>query len=284
MVDITDYDSSYENKWCPGCGNLDILAAMKQALAELSITPEKLLIVSGIGQAGKTPHFLNCNMFHGLHGRALPAATGAKIANHELTILVNSGDGDCFGEGGNHFLHAVRRNIDITLLVHNNRIYGLTKGQASPTSDQGTVTRLQHHGVISEAFNPLSVALALGAGFIARGFSGDPEHLGGVIREAIRHNGFSLIDILQPCVSFNHTNTFKWYKDRIYDANAKGHTPDSRDRAMKKALEWGDKIPIGILYRQEKPSFTDRIGALKGRPLISASYDAKRLEAVLSEL
>ena len=158
MVDIKDYESSYENKWCPGCGNFGILSALKTALVGLDIAPEKLLIVSGIGQAAKTPHFLNCNMFHTLHGRALPVATGAKIANHELTIIVNSGDGDCYGEGGNRFLHAVRRNIDITLLVHNNKIYGLTKGQASPTSDLGMITRMQRHGAISETFNPMSVA------------------------------------------------------------------------------------------------------------------------------
>ncbi len=284
MADIKDYESSYENKWCPGCGNFSILSALKQALVELDIAPEKLLLVSGIGQAAKTPHFLNCNMFHGLHGRALPVATGAKIANHELTIIVNSGDGDCYGEGGNHFLHAVRRNIDITLLVHNNKIYGLTKGQASPTSDMGMVTRIQHHGVISETFNPLSVALVLGAGFVARGFSGNPEHLSGLIREGIRHKGFSLIDILQPCVSFNHINSFIWYKDRVYDANKEGHSPESFDRAMNKVLEWGAKIPLGILFRKEKPSFTDRIEILKDKPLISESYDAKRLEAVLSKL
>lgn len=284
MVDIKDYESDYENKWCPGCGNFGILSAMKQAFAELGVSPDKLLIVSGIGQAAKTPHFLRCNMFHGLHGRALPVATGAKIANHELTIVVNSGDGDCYGEGGNHFLHAVRRNIDITLLVHNNKIYGLTKGQASPTSDMGTVTRIQHHGVISEAFNPLAVALALGAGFVARGFSGNPEHLTGLIKEGVRHKGFSLIDILQPCVSFNHTNTFKWYKDRAYDAAKEGHTPDSFEQAMKKAREWGDRIPLGILFRQEKPSFTDRVETLKNMPLVSGSYDAKRLESLLEGL
>lgn len=284
MVDTKDFENDYENKWCPGCGNFGILNAMKQALAELEIAPENLLIVSGIGQAGKTPHFLNCNMFHGLHGRALPVATGAKIANHALTIIVSSGDGDCFGEGGNHFLHAVRRNIDITLLVHDNKIYGLTKGQASPTSEMGMVTRLQHHGVISEAFNPLAVSLALGAGFVARGFSGDPEHLTGLIQKGVRHRGFSLIDILQPCVSFNHVNTFKWYKDRVYDANADGHAPDDAGQAMRLALEWGEKIPLGIFFQQKKPSFTERIGALEKGPLVSRTYDRERLDALLDGL
>ncbi|MFO7738957.1 MAG: thiamine pyrophosphate-dependent enzyme, partial [Desulfatiglandaceae bacterium] len=172
MLTKENFFCDFENKWCPGCGNFQILEAMKEAFAEMDLPPEKLLIVSGIGQAGKTPHFLKCNFFHGLHGRALPVATGAKIANHELTVVVSSGDGDCYGEGGNHFISAVRRNIDITLLVHNNKVYGLTKGQASPTSDIGFRTKMQPHGVIANSFNPLAVALAFGAGFVARGFSG----------------------------------------------------------------------------------------------------------------
>ncbi len=282
MVRIKDYESSYKNHWCPGCGNFGILEAMKAALVSLKIPPEQLLIVSGIGQAAKTPHFLKCNMFHALHGRALPLATGAKMANHNLKILVNSGDGDCYGEGGNHFMHAIRRNVDLTLLVHNNKTYGLTKGQASPTSDFGMVTPLQLHGVISESFNPLAVALSLGAGFVARGFSGNMEHLSRLIQEGISHKGFSLIDILQPCVSFNRINTYEWYKRRVYDLFEENYVPDNFEKAMKFARQSDDKIPIGIIYKEEKPTFTDRIKVLNQGPLISQKYDSGRLQALMS--
>jgi 2-oxoglutarate ferredoxin oxidoreductase subunit beta len=282
MVRIKDYESSYKNQWCPGCGNFGILEAMKAALVSLKIPPEQLLIVSGIGQAAKTPHFLKCNMFHALHGRALPLATGAKMANHNLKILVNSGDGDCYGEGGNHFMHAIRRNVDLTLLVHNNKTYGLTKGQASPTSDFGMVTPLQLHGVISESFNPLAVALSLGAGFVARGFSGNMEHLSRLIQKGISHKGFSLIDILQPCVSFNRINTYDWYKKKVYDLFEENYVPDNFEKAMNLARQWDEKIPIGIIYKEEKPTFTDRIKVLNQGPLISQKYDSGRLQALMS--
>ncbi|MBW1849927.1 MAG: 2-oxoacid:ferredoxin oxidoreductase subunit beta [Deltaproteobacteria bacterium] len=284
MVSINDYESSYESQWCPGCGNFGILAAMKDALVSLDILPEELLIVSGIGQAAKTPHFLKCNMFHSLHGRALPLATGAKLANHDLKILVNSGDGDCYGEGGNHFMHAIRRNVDLTLLVHNNKTYGLTKGQASPTSDFGMVTAAQPHGVISEPFNGPSVALSLGAGFVARGFSGNTAHLSRLIQEGMQHRGFSLIEIFQPCVSFNRINTYDWYKKRVYDLAEEGYTPDSFDNAAKIAREWGDRIPVGIIYKEEKPTFADRIKTLSEGTLISRQYNPERLQNLLAEI
>ncbi|MDP3284417.1 MAG: 2-oxoacid:ferredoxin oxidoreductase subunit beta [Desulfobacterales bacterium] len=284
MAEIKDYDSDVEKKWCPGCGNFGILDAMKDALFNLDISPEKILIISGIGQAAKTPHYLKCNLFHALHGRALPLATGAKIANHELTILVNSGDGDCYGEGGNHFIHAVRRNIDITLLVHNNKVYGLTKGQPSPTSDEGMVTKMQGEGVISETFNPLSVALSLGAGFVARGFSGKTGHLSRIIREGIKHKGLSLIDILQPCVSFNHINTFDWYRKRVWDLFEEEYIPDDFNKAMELAGMWGDKIPIGIIYRKEKPSYTDKIHKLKEGTLVSRKYLPEKVQRIIESL
>ena len=273
MFDIKDYHCDFENKWCPGCGNFNILEAMKDALVHLGLAPEKVLIVSGIGQAAKTPHFLKCNFFHGLHGRALPVATGAKIANHGLTILVNSGDGDAYGEGGNHFINAIRRNIDITLLVHNNKVYGLTKGQASPTSDVGFTTRMQWQGVISEPFNPLTAALALGAGFVARGFSGDVEGLSAIIQAAVSYRGFSLIDILQPCVSFNTVNTHAWYKKRVKNLADTGYATDDPEKAMRVARQWGDEIPVGIMYQQEKISFTDRIPRLASKTLISEEFN-----------
>jgi len=284
MISPNAFDNTVENKWCPGCGNFGILDAVKSALANLDLAPHEVLLMSGIGQAAKTPHYLNCNLFHGLHGRALPAATGAKAANHRLTILVHSGDGDCYGEGGNHFLNAIRRNLDITLLVHDNKIYGLTKGQASPTSDFHMITRAQPFGVILEPFHPLAVALALNCGFVARGYSGNKDHLTMLIMEGIRHKGFSLIDILQPCVSFNHVNTYQWYAQRVYDLAKEGHDPENAEQATARASEWGDRIPIGILYKKEKPSFTDMIPSLKEGPLVDRRYDPDRLTGLLDSL
>ena len=281
MVSQKDYESDFENTWCPGCGNFSILAAMKNALCALDLEPHDIVIFSGIGQAAKTPHFLKCNMFHGLHGRALPAATGAKAANHNLTILVNSGDGDCYGEGCSHFINAIRRNIDVTLLVHNNKVYGLTKGQASPTSDTHMVTRAQPHGVMLEPFNPLAVAIALQAGFVARGFAGNTDHLSMLIREGIRHRGFSLIDILQPCVSFNHINTYQWYSNRVYDLNSRGHDTSDAACAMEKAFLWGDRIPTGIFYKKDTSSFTDKIAVLAAGALVDQTYDPQKLRDLI---
>jgi 2-oxoglutarate ferredoxin oxidoreductase subunit beta len=284
MLTEHDFDSDVENKWCPGCGNFNILRAMKCALAALDIAPHRVFIVSGIGQAAKTPHYLRCNYFHGLHGRALPAATGAKIANQNLTILVNSGDGDCYGEGGNHFISAIRRNIDLTLLVHNNKVYGLTKGQASPTSDRAMVTRVQPYGVALEPFNPLAVALALNAGFVARGYAGNADQLSRLIQAGIAHRGFSLIDILQPCVSFNRVNTYQWYGERVYDLQEHGHDPGDYLHACAKAREWGDRIPTGILYRQPRPSFADAIPGLQNGALIDRPAAPEALRAIINSL
>ncbi|WP_020590082.1 2-oxoacid:ferredoxin oxidoreductase subunit beta [Desulfobacter curvatus] len=282
MFDKDLYESAYKSQWCPGCGNFGILGAMKDALAQLNILPEKLLIVSGIGQAAKTPHFLKCNFLHGIHGRALSIALGAKIANHDLNIIVNSGDGDCYGEGGNHFIHAARRNTDMTLLVHNNQIYGLTKGQASPTSAWGMTTSMQPSGVISKALNGPALALTMGAGFVARGFSGNIDHLSGLIQAAVQYKGFSVIDILQPCVTFNRVNTAQWYKDRIYELDdTKGR--DDFGTAMELARETGDRIPVGILYAKEQREFISQIKGLEKGPLIDRHYDPDRLEKVIQE-
>src|SRR6056297_548383 len=186
--------------WCPGCGNFMILKALQQALKELSLKPQQVVIVSGIGQAAKTPQYLNVNMFNGLHGRALPPATAIKACNPELTVIAEGGDGDMYGEGGNHFLHTIRRNPNITHLVHNNMVYGLTKGQASPTSQIGFKTPLQVDGVILKPINPIALALSAGATFVARAFSSDMEKTKEIIKKAIAHNGYALVDIFQPCV------------------------------------------------------------------------------------
>jgi 2-oxoglutarate ferredoxin oxidoreductase subunit beta len=281
MVSVEDY-GQYETAWCPGCGNFSILEAVKQGLVDSGLAPHEVLLVSGIGQAAKAPHYLNANVFNGLHGRALPVATGAKLANPDLRIIVESGDGCNYGEGGNHFLAAIRRNIDLTLIVHNNQIYGLTKGQASPTSEEGMVTKAQPEGVASLSFNPIAVAVAMQASFVARGFSGMIEHLAGLIKEAIAHEGFALIDVLQPCVSFNKVNTFAWYKKRCYTL------PDEYDStdwqaAMQTAVEWGDTIPLGIIYRNKRTSFQRKFSVLQRGPLVGQGTDIGELKKILEK-
>lgn len=266
--------------WCPGCGNFAILKAFKEAFVEMGIEPHQFIIVSGIGQSGKFPHYLKCNTFNGLHGRSLPVATGISLVNHEILVVAEAGDGDCYGEGGNHLINAMRRNINVKLFVHNNQIYGLTKGQASPTSMEGMITKNQPFGVLSEQFNPMAFAIALDCSFAARGYAGDHEHLKGLIKEAVNHKGFSLVDILQPCVTFNKTNTYEWYGQRVYKIES-GYNPENRVEAFQKALEWGDKIPIGVIYRNNRPTLEERIPVIKEKPLVKQAVDFAVMKKVI---
>jgi len=255
--------------WCPGCGNFLILRTLNQALEAVGQDRHQLVLVSGIGQAAKLPHYTPANVFNGLHGRALPAATAIKLANHTLEVVVTSGDGDMYGEGGNHFLHALRRNIGVKAFVHNNQVYGLTKGQASPTSDLGMVTKIQTHGVIAQPINPLALAIVEGCSFVARSFAGHPEHLQAMMEAALRHRGgFALLDILQPCVTFNRDNTFQWYRDRVRPISD-SHDPYDREAALRLAFTWGETIPIGLLYRNDRPSFESQAPALQAGPLVA---------------
>jgi len=280
MVTMADY-AGLEPAWCPGCGNFGILKALNRALVELEIEPHQLLMVSGIGQAGKLPHYSRGNIFNSLHGRPVPPAIGAKIANPELVVIAVSGDGDAYGEGGNHFLHAARRNHDITYLVHNNQVYGLTKGQTSPTSDPGFVTKTTPYGA-PPPINPIAVAIVAGATFVARGFAGDVEHLAKLIKKGIQHQGFALIDILQPCVSFNHKNTYSWYRERVYQLG-EDYDPSDQLVALEKAQEWGDRIPIGVIYRVQRPTFEEQIPALKKGPLVSQKLEPVKVGRLLDE-
>lgn len=277
-VTLEDY-GRYETAWCPGCGNFAILRAVKQALVNSKLAPHQVLFVSGIGQAAKTPHYLNANVFNGLHGRSLPVATGAKLANPDLVVIAESGDGCNYGEGGNHFLSAIRRNIDVTLIVHNNQIYGLTKGQASPTSLEGFVTKAQPQGVMSSPFNPLSIAVAMRAGFVARGFSGMVDHLAGLIQQAISHKGFSLVDVFQPCVTFNRVNTTQWYREHTYEL-PESHDPTDWQAAMQLAMQ-EDKYPLGVIYKNDRPSFHTRFKTLAKGPLVGRKLDKKALSEIM---
>jgi 2-oxoglutarate ferredoxin oxidoreductase subunit beta len=283
MVNLKDFENG-ETAWCPGCGNFQILQAVKQALVNLQLEPYQVVFVSGIGQAGKLPHYLKCNLFNGLHGRSLPVATGVKIANSELVVLAVGGDGDGYGEGGNHLIHAIRRNINITCIVHNNQIYGLTKGQASPTSEIGLKTKTTPQGIILKPLNPVALAISLGATFVARGYSAKIDHLTELIMAGIKHEGFALIDVLQPCVSFNRLNTYQWYNERVYDVKTNSDfNPEDVGEAFAKSLEWGDRIPIGIIHKSKRPSYEQRLSVLKRGPLISNKYSIEKMTKILKE-
>ena len=271
--------------WCPGCGNFAILNLLKQALAELDIEPRNLVIASGIGQAPKTPHYMNTNVFNGLHGRSVPAATAIKASNPELVVIAEGGDGDMYGEGGNHFIHAIRRNPNITHIVHNNMVYGLTKGQASPTSLPGLRTPVQVDGVFEEPFNPLAVAIALNASFVARAFTGDIDQSKETLKKAIIHRGYALVDIFQPCVTFNRVNTFKWFKERTYYLDD-SHDPCDRIAAFIKATETG-KLPLGIIYMSRpKSSFEDNLAAYRGskEPLYRRKLNMENLNLLIESM
>ncbi len=282
MVTVKDYAESVSITWCPGCGNFPILQALRKALVDLGIAPHQVLFVSGIGQAPKLPHYMHGNVFNGLHGRTLPAATGAKITNHELIVIGIDGDGGAYGEGVGHLLAAMRRNVNMTYMVHNNQVYGLTKGQASPTSDLGFITKTTPLGAGQPA-NPLALALASDISFLARGFASDIEHLSGLIKMGVEHRGFSLIDILQPCVSFNHKNTYQWYQERVYKLEEPGYDPSDKTAAFTRAQEWGDRIPIGLIYRKERPVYEEQLPALKETPLVKQKIDPFQFEELIDE-
>lgn len=272
----------YDTAWCPGCGNFAIQSTLQKVLNEMGFDPHKVLFAAGIGQAAKTPQYMSGNRFCGLHGRSLPAASAAKIANDELTVIINTGDGDSFGEGGNHFMAAVRRNVNITHIAHDNQVYGLTKGQASPTAPKGQVTSVQTGGVRNTPFNPVFNALALGAGFVARAFSGDAAQFAQILKEALEYDGYALIDIFQPCVSFNKINTFQWYKERVRPL---GEDYDPTDFA--KALETSqifsdDGIPTGIIYKRPMETFKSQNPVLSsGTPLYKQGADRAFLDSQL---
>lgn len=268
------FDSENQNMaWCPGCGNYLVIQALKAALEELGLSPQNTVLVSGIGQAAKMPQYVNANFFNGLHGRALPVATGIKAANKNLNVIVISGDGDIYGEGGNHFVHSIRRNPDITVMVCNNMVYGLTKGQASPTAGSDYVTKMQPHSVQDEPFNPISTAIAGNISFVARAFCQDIEQTKELMKQAILNKGFSFVDIFQPCVTFNKVNTYQWFKQHTYYMEGEF----DRIRAFEKSLEV-DKLPLGVFYKHERHIFGDDIPS----PLYLNDLDQEKLKELIN--
>lgn len=272
------FDTNAKMSWCPGCGDFSILLALKQAMFELNLTPYNTVIVSGIGQAAKTPQYVNANGFNSLHGRSLPPAIGMHVANKDLNIFVTSGDGDTYGEGGNHFIHNIRRNPNIVHIVYNNRVYGLTKGQGSPTTDLGQKTTMQTEGTYIPPLNPITLALTMGVGFVARAYAGDRDQLIDLIKKAHNYNGYALIDVLQPCPSFNKINTPNWYKEKTF---ALKEDYDSTDffEAYRISLDVTEHIALGLLYKKERTSFLDSL-PFYSDSLIKSKWnpeDAKKL-------
>jgi 2-oxoglutarate ferredoxin oxidoreductase subunit beta len=270
MVDVQDYASPVRPTWCTGCGNFGIWNALKKALAQAGLAPHEVMLISGIGCGSKLPDYTAANGFLTLHGRTLAVATGARLANHGLKVICTHGDGDGYGEGGNHFVSAVRRNIGLVDIVQNNRVYGLTKGQYSPTSPHGFVTRTSPQGAIEQSFNPLAAALMAGGTFVSRGWSGDIKHLTWLIGEALGHRGYALVDVLQPCVSFNREYSYDWLRPRVYKVQDESdYDPSDKGAALARAQQFGERIPIGILYRTEdQPAYEEMVPALEAGPLV----------------
>ena len=253
MITQEDFQTGILPTWCPGCGNFGIWMALKNALTKLAIPNHNTVIVYGVGCHGNMRDWMHIYGVEGLHGRALPVAQGIKLANSGLTVIAVTGDGDCIGEGGNHFLHAAKRNTNITVIVHDNQVYGLTTGQASPTAQKKLETKSTPAGVVEPPLSPLSLALVAGGTFVSRGFAGDIPHLTGILEKAIQHKGFSVVDVLQPCVTFDKIHTYEWYRERIYTVEPS----NTKKEALNASMEWGDKIPIGVFYEEQKETSED---------------------------
>jgi 2-oxoglutarate ferredoxin oxidoreductase subunit beta len=270
QLTLADLKGRVDPDWCPGCGDFGVLAAMQKALVELQIPNHEVVAISGIGCSSNLPGFLNTYGMHTLHGRALAVATGLKLANHHLTVIVTGGDGDGFGIGGNHFVHSMRRNVDLLYIVMDNQIYGLTTGQTSPTSRLGMKTKSMPFGNIESPVNPISLALAAGATFVARGYSGDQKHLTDLIKQGIGHKGFSFLDVFSPCVTYNHDNTYQWYRPRVKKLEDSDFDPADWKAAMEKSLLWGEEIPIGKFFeRTDVPALHEAEPVLNDGPLFS---------------
>ncbi len=263
--------------WCPGCGDFGVLKALKEALLELHIGGHEVLIVSGIGCSSNLPGFIRAYGVHSLHGRALPVATGARLANHALKVIAVGGDGDGYGIGLSHVMHSARRNLDMTYIVMNNEVYGLTTGQASPTTMLDVRTKTTPRGCAEMPINPMALGIVAGATYVARAFSADPKHMSRIFADGIAHRGFSLIDCQSPCITYNKVNTYAWFKERVYRVeDEEGYDPGNLMQAMEKAYEWGDRIPLGLLFRADRPTYEDSEPVLREGPVVDQPVGLSR--------
>lgn len=282
-VSAKDYDNKVENSWCPGCGNFAILNSLKKALAELDLAPHQVVVFSGIGQAAKMPHFMHVNMFNGLHGRAIPAATAARMLVDDLKIIVSTGDGDGYGEGGNHLLHAIRRNIDLTVIAHDNKYYGLTKGQASPTTPLDTHTVIDVSGVKANPLNPLALAISQSCSFVAQSSSAFMDHLTATLKQAIEHRGLSLVNVLQPCVSWDKVHTAKYYREHCYEL-AEDYDPRDQLKALELVLKIEERLPIGIIFQNDRPAYEEVKSGGKYPAIRNKTFDPGIAERIYNKL
>lgn len=265
---IATYDSIIDPDWCPGCGDFGVVKALKMAAASLGIQPEDLFTVSGIGCSSNLPGYIHAYGVHSLHGRAVAVASGIKFANHKLNVVITGGDGDGYGIGLGHFVHAMRRNLNLTYIVMNNQIYGLTTGQASPTTMKEVRTKSTPRGNVETPINPLALAIVSGATYVSRAYSGEPKHMAAMIAGGISHKGFALIDVFSPCVTYNKINTYPWFRKRVYKLEeSSGYDPTNFQEALKRAYEWGDRIPLGLVYKDEQPTYEESEPALQDEPL-----------------
>jgi len=282
------YKGKIHPDWCPGCGDFSVLSALQAALYELGLKPHQVVVVSGIGCSSNLPGFINTYGMHTLHGRGLAVATGVKLANHELTVIATGGDGDGFGIGGNHFTHTMRRNIDLTYIVMDNQIYGLTTGQTSPTSRKGMKTKSTPFGNVENPINPIPTAIVGGATYVARGFSGKQKHLVDLIKGAIQHKGFSFVDVFSPCVTYNKDNTYQFFNPRVKPLEESGHDTTDFAKAMEKGYQWGEEIPIGLFWkRTDLPSLEEQEPVLEqGGPLAHRKINVtdEQAQALIKEL
>ena len=287
--ELQTYKSEIKPTWCPGWGDFAVLSALQKAIHGLQLEPWNVVLVSGIGCSSNLPHFLSTYGFHGLHGRSIPVASGIKLANPDLHVIITGGDGDGYGIGLGHTLHAMRRNLDVTYLVMNNQIYGLTTGQASPTSEKGMKTKSTPNvGVIENPIDPIALAITAGATYVARAFSGDAKHMADLVQRGIEHRGFALIDCLSPCVTYNRTNTYDFFRERVYDLNQEGHDPKDMKAAVARALEWPtaqrDRIPIGVFYQAEGvPIYEEMEPGLRQGPLTKARLGIEDPDELMKE-
>ncbi|MBU0516150.1 MAG: 2-oxoacid ferredoxin oxidoreductase [Proteobacteria bacterium] len=271
---IESYHRQADIGWCPGCGNFGILDALKKALVDVGLEPHQVMILSGIGQGPKLPHYLNCNALEGLHGREVAMVEAAKIAADDLVVIVHAGDGGAYGEGGNHLLHAIRRDVDLTLVVHDNKTYGLTKGQASPTTDYGLHTALQPRGLYARPLNPLSLAVSQGCTFVAQGLSARQEHLAGLIAAGIKHPGLALINALQPCVTWDKVHTYQFYEQHCYELDD-AYDPEDQMAALELTMTTGDRIPLGVIHRAPGRPYDQAVLEGVDRPLRDRGVDPR---------
>ncbi len=270
-MDFQTLATVHHPTFCPGCGDFGIWSSLRRAIAQKGWDYSQYAVVFGVGCSGNMADFLKCHGFHSLHGRAVPNAEGLKLANHNLNVLCVVGDGDCYGEGGNHLLHAMRGNTDIKVIVHDNRVYGLTTGQTAPTSPKGFKSKSTPNGVIEQPVNELALAISQGATFVAQGFAGDIPQLTDLLIKLFDHKGFGILNVLQPCVTFNRINTYTHYRDHIYNVATDNHNPADQMAALSRVMHQDERIPIGVIYQTNKPTYQDQEEVLKAGSLVSQS-------------